>query len=330
MTTKAFPSRNRSGNFPAEDTERKSATAKPLGVRNYGVNRDTLQYAAIAILGSLAIALGAATLPTSPQREEGAGETGTGEGAGGGSSSTTADDSPVNTIDFDIPFLSELLQLLALVLVVAFLWYLYHNRREMVAPMLAILAALLVYLYALPELTPGDKVPEFRFEFRNITSMGESGNGGQPGPTDPSLPSVLIVVVLLLAVGGLVVALMRMRSEDQDESESGEEIEEATAVGRAAGRAADRLEYGTSADNEIYRAWVEMTDLLSVPSQQTKTPGEFASAAIEAGMDPADVNELTELFEEVRYGDREPTSDDEQRAIDTFRRIESTYAEDEP
>lgn len=293
------------------------------------MDRDTLQYIAIALLGSLAIALGAATLPTSPQRDEGAGETGTGEG-GGGTSSPKTGDSTADTIDFEIPFLAELLQLLAIVLVIAFLWYLYHNRREMVPPVVAIIAALLVYLYALPELPSGDRVPEIGLEFENITSMGQSGDGGQPGPTDPSIPSILVLVVIVLAVAGLVVVLLRMRREDAADADSEEAGEDAAAVGRAAGRAADRLEYGTSADNEIYRAWVEMTDLLSVPSQQTKTPGEFASAAIEAGMDSSDVNELTQLFEEVRYGDREPTSDDEQRAIETFRRIESTYAGDEP
>lgn len=298
-------------------------------MRNYGVDRDTLQYAAIAILGSLAIALGAATLPSSsPQTEGGGGGTGTGEG-GGGPPSPETDNAPVDAIDFEIPFLAELLQLLTLVLVVAFLWSLYHNRREMVAPMVAILAGLLVALYAVSKWTPAGEAPEFDVSLDNFRSMGESSGGGQPGTTDPSLPSLLVVVVLVVAVGVLVVLLVRMRREDSDDPEPGDPTEDAAAVGRAAGRAADRLEYAASADNEIYRAWVEMTDLLSVSSQQTKTPGEFASAAIEAGMDPADVTELTRLFEEVRYGDREPTSDDEQRAIDTFRRIESTYAGDE-
>ncbi|MFT4891934.1 MAG: hypothetical protein ACI9YT_002871, partial [Halobacteriales archaeon] len=61
---------------------------------------------------------------------------------------------------------------------------------------------------------------------------------------------------------------------------------------------------------------------------QSSTPGEFATEAIDAGMAPEDVNRLTELFEAVRYGGREPTEKRERTAIETLRRIEDQYADD--
>jgi len=54
------------------------------------------------------------------------------------------------------------------------------------------------------------------------------------------------------------------------------------------------------------------------------TPGEFAEAAIEAGLDEDDVGQPTQLFEEVRYGKRDPESREE-RAIEVFRAIEAAY-----
>lgn len=83
-----------------------------------------------------------------------------------------------------------------------------------------------------------------------------------------------------------------------------------------------------------------MTSLLAVPDPDTATPGEFADAAVAAGLDEADVTELTRLFEDVRYGERdaaaEPIGDSgaadsdgtatrEERAVSVFRAIEAAY-----
>ncbi|MFD1597698.1 DUF4129 domain-containing protein [Halobellus rarus] len=80
----------------------------------------------------------------------------------------------------------------------------------------------------------------------------------------------------------------------------------------------------------MYRAWVEMTAHLDLDRPQSSTPGEFAAAAVDAGMDPDDVDELTRLFEAVRYGDERVTDARADRAVAALRRIESAYAGDEP
>jgi len=100
------------------------------------------------------------------------------------------------------------------------------------------------------------------------------------------------------------------------------------AVGDAAGEAADRIETQADVSNEVYRAWVEMTRHLDVAHPDATTAEEFADAAVDAGMDAADVERLTDLFRDVRYGgaDPETRADD---AVATLRRIEAAYGEDD-
>jgi hypothetical protein len=142
------------------------------------------------------------------------------------------------------------------------------------------------------------------------------------------------VLVVATLVG--VAALVLTGSHDQraDHESDGEEDDpepepstDVRAVGAAAGRAADRIEGGDGFENEVYRAWAAMTEHLAVDRPESSTPAEFATAATAAGMDPADVARLTDLFEAVRYGGREPTAERERAAVETLRRIEATYAD---
>lgn len=146
--------------------------------------------------------------------------------------------------------------------------------------------------------------------------------------TDP-----LVIFLALIGVGLVAIVLVTMRDDfaksgDLDLANHQDAPADQTAIATIAGQAADRLETGTidvEADNEIYRAWLEMTSHLEIASPETSTPGEFAQAAIDAGMEPNDVNALTRLFEDVRYGDQPVTDDRERAAIDVLRRIEQSY-----
>lgn len=68
-----------------------------------------------------------------------------------------------------------------------------------------------------------------------------------------------------------------------------------------------------------------MASRLPAANDRSKTPREFADAAIDAGLDPDDVEDLTDLFRTVRYGDAGATADREARAVETLRRIEERY-----
>ena len=61
--------------------------------------------------------------------------------------------------------------------------------------------------------------------------------------------------------------------------------------------------------NEIERAWWAMVERFGVNQPYTKTPGECAREAINAGGDEDAIHTLTRTFEEVRYGG-EPITDD--------------------
>lgn len=142
-------------------------------------------------------------------------------------------------------------------------------------------------------------------------------------------PWVVVAGVALMVVAVGVVLYRSAWTEDHviPEEDTTDEPPEADAFAAAAGRAADRIEkHNAAVDNAVYGAWVEMTGLLEVDRPDTYTPEEFADAAIGVGLDRDDVGELTELFNEVRYGemDADPRAD---RAVAVLRRIETQYAD---
>jgi hypothetical protein len=166
-------------------------------------------------------------------------------------------------------------------------------------------------------------------------SSGGAGIGGAVASlTVPQLAASLLLLALVGA--GVLAVLVGRRDPGEDDEEDWtvpdrdvdrEADYDLTGVGAAAGAAADRLEADADLSNEVFRAWREMTRHLRVERPESSTPAEFAAAAREAGMDPDDVGELTELFDEVRYGGRDPTDERIRRAREALRRIERTYAE---
>jgi multisubunit Na+/H+ antiporter MnhC subunit len=288
-----------------------------------------------ALAAIAAIALAAATV-RSPLETGGSGGAGGGDGTGSGTGQPPSAE-PVES--GEVPaFLEYLVYVVVALLAIAVVWYLLAHRRDavkMIAIGLLIVAALLGLAYALMAagaVFDAEPPPE---EGEN-ESEGFLEEGGEPGDgdeSDSSLPigPLLAVLALITAifVGGLVLS-----RGDNDGIARGELADanpeprrsDAAAVGSAAGRAADRIDEGTAVDNEIYRAWREMTGLLEVDRPESSTPREFAETAVEAGLEREDVDELTRLFEDVRYGDVETTAEMEERAVSVLRRIETEYA----
>ena len=290
------------------------------------MDRRTLETALLAALAVAAIAAGAATLPTATDVGAGGGGGAPVAGSGGGGLLPTPSEQRGPLVE--LPDLRPLAMVLLLLVVIATVVYVVLFRRELVRMLvglagLVLLLAVLFWLASLVDLDPAGLPAPGGFLF------GEpAGSAGEPTRTT----SPLVVLLAVLLVGGGVLALLVQfgtieppgRRPDEDAPS-----EEATAVGEAAGRAADRIEAAADLDNEIYRAWREMTALLDVAAPDSSTPGEFAATAVGAGMDREDVAELTRLFEDVRYGGDEPTAAAEERSIAILRRIEATYAPDD-
>jgi hypothetical protein len=293
--------------------------------------KDTLTSAATAVLGLLAVGFAAATL-TSTSDSSAAGSGG-GGGGGNGSLIPLPEPDPAEPTTFDVPFVEFILLALVLTLV-ALLVYAAVFERDLFRRVVAVavpfvVAGVLAYLLfvVLGDLSLGTSPGQPGFIGGGSTPGGPPGGGDAGETSSPSLPLGLLAV-LGLALAGVVLVVRRVQGESGEpgvEEVADPDDDRAAAVGRAAGRAADRLEAG-AADNEVYRAWREMTDLLDVEEPETSTPGEFAEAAVDAGLGGEDVHELTRLFEDVRYGDA-PPENYEDRAADVFRRIEAQYAE---
>lgn len=154
---------------------------------------------------------------------------------------------------------------------------------------------------------------------------GEAENGTDTGTHSPY--GTLFFMLSLFVLAGVLLYRVLVPDEPDEDIATGGGVESTgtgDAVGRVAGRAADRIGEA-SFSNAIYEAWHGMTTELDVTDPKTTTTGEFANAAVDAGMDPEDVETLTALFEEVRYGDADVTPQRERRAERTLRRIEETY-----
>ncbi|MFC7240786.1 DUF4129 domain-containing protein [Saliphagus sp. GCM10025317] len=79
----------------------------------------------------------------------------------------------------------------------------------------------------------------------------------------------------------------------------------------------------------IEDAWAALTELVSVRRDRSKTPGEYASAAVDAGFPESAVSTLTETFRQVRYGNYPPTDDRIRRARAAYDRIVATASHED-
>ena len=309
------------------------------------VSQEALRFVVIGLVAMAAIAVGAATITatvdtgdlgggeapqnTQEQQRQGGGG-GAGEGPGNGTGMQRggeANEENAVTYTTCIEPLSAWYGSLAYFGAAAMLVYLVKRRYSFGAAFLGLYAiappVLLGYFLGTDCASVGGP------------GLGNGTVGGAANATQSPVASVDVPPALILGLFGVVLvataAVLFRASGDQQittmEEEAVDEGEGADVMdlAQAAGRAADRLEeHNADVDNEVYRAWWEMTSMLDVPNPDSATPGEFAEAAVDVGLGEEDVAELTRLFEEVRYGKRDPESR-EQLAIDVFRNIEDEY-----
>ncbi len=300
------------------------------------MNTNQLLVVAVVLLSVGGLAIAAATVSTPSSSDPG-----TGPGEATGEHNEGASDAPGSSSGTDSGESRLLVVLGVIVFVVGLLTTLVMFARWL-TPRRAVGFAIVIGVVAVVSLLVlgalMDTVPEMggvQMEPKNGTDGG--GGGGTGGEATSDSPrsgteaTPLLFGIVGLAMVLLAAAVYRYSGTDVDIAleEGTDETDEPSsvqAVGQAAGRAADRLEAESDLENAIYRAWREMTDALDVAQPRTTTPEEFAEIAIEAGMSDEDVRELTRVFEEVRYGNRQPTPEREQRSQEALRRIQRTYA----
>ncbi len=285
------------------------------------VDRHTVTVVVIAVISVLAIGLAAATVAETVQP---------GAGGDGGYDGGLID----VTLPEDGGGVPAGVARIVLVLlgggVVGILAYLRSNGNktaEIVAYLLGF--AVLVFLFV--------QVVALLFDLGDLPLFGSGlpGFGESAGETATTAVSTMVVLLGIFGLLILGVAIAFRQSDEPNQAETEPDSQQSTdqpqieAVGQIAGRAADRIEQREPRDevidNEVYRAWEEMTERLDPPDDESTTPREFARAAAQTGLSDEDVTELTELFEDVRYGGYSPTTEREERAVDVLRRIERSY-----
>jgi hypothetical protein len=317
------------------------------------VDRRTLVTAALALLAVLALGVAAATLDsaTTTTASGGLGAGTSPDDAGLGEDSDGAVDlggeEPSGEARLRVSVCVEFLtrpgvQLALLGGVALFLGAMYRTTRSWLISGLFVAAALfplgVLYLGLIScgstptEIAVG--AAESAAENTSLLPSGGGAAGANAAGEAVSAPTVLVGLLLVVAILGSVLLLFVSTGDDDDDL--AEEPPEPPAperrreVGARAGEAADRLESDADLENEVYRAWREMTSALAVEHPRSTTPAEFAAAAVDAGMTRADVTTLTEVFEAVRYGDEPATPEREREAVAALRRIEDAYAGERP
>ncbi|GAA0514648.1 protein of unknown function [Halorubrum aquaticum] len=313
------------------------------------MKRETLSTALLALLAVVALGVAAATLDSAVAVDGGGGFSGGVEG-GAGPTDDPGEISPSETPGGPTmlalppvcyPVLRQLPALLLLAgALIAIGAFAYRDTGSRFAA--AVVAGTVgfpvgVIWYGLSSCRDPESVGELDLGLAGeedglLPAGGGGGAGLGSGSGSVSTPEAAFVAVVLIAI--LVSLLVLVAAAGDDEDESGRSVPaepdpdpadpDLAAVARTAGEAADRIE-GDAGDNEVYRAWREMTEALEIDRPASATPGEFATAAVEAGVDEEPVSELTDVFERVRYGGADPTDDRERRAAAALRRIEDEH-----
>ncbi len=242
------------------------------------------------------------------------------EGEGGGTSAID--------LVFCFPFLQQPVTILGIIggmVGILYLTYLRFNLATslLVGSFLIPVTMLLYFFFTNCPPTNGGGGPGFG----GYEALEQSREGIDAVPAiPPSVAAVFLAGMMIVAV--VLLFSMTSREETFEPPEEPELEPDAADFARAAGRAAERIEEANVAvDNAVYQAWLEMTGLLSLDNPKSLAPQEFAEAAIEVGLAADDVYELTDLFNEVRYGGKDAETREE-RAIATLRNIEKTYQEE--
>lgn len=166
-----------------------------------------------------------------------------------------------------------------------------------------------------PDNPPGEEPEPQDGDAAASQSQSESAQSTTPAPAESSwrqLLDYLLPALVLLAILGaayykrdwLRARLDALLGTDPDTGNTGEPT--ALSV--------------RSPGNEVERLWLEMVSRADPPTDPSLTPRERAEAVARAGLKRDAVEDLTGLYESVRYGDRPVTNDLVDEASGHYRR----------
>lgn len=311
------------------------------------MRRDRLRAAVVVVLGVLAISAAAATMQGSSGVSIGQGQAadtsggsgqGRGQGMGSGRRSGMESENPYPNLTLPSSWLTWGLRFVfggGLLFLVAYVGYQYYRdgwegirhilrqSRDVLLGAGLVLALGLFYLLIL-SLSGGGAhgaplmQPSPGGTGTSSTEVATNATGGVP-PVALAALALVAVIVLMLAVR----ALLSGSSTGSEVVEAVEADEEEPDVARAEPDPVTGHSFtDVDAENAVYRAWRRLTELVGA-DRETTTPGEVAREAEREGLDRSAVRTVTDAFEEVRYGHRDPDGDREARATSALDRLDS-------
>jgi hypothetical protein len=197
---------------------------------------------------------------------------------------------------------------------------------------LALIFLLFFWIYsdeqALPTTTPVVTAPE-PFATREMESeepLPEEEVWEEVDPFTPPSPWVILAasfgVALMLVTLMASVSWYLWLSRRPVAPPTGALAEE---LAREAQSAVDALRSGAAFQDVVIRCYWDMSQVLSesrgIERKEVMTSGEFESYLVAMGLPQEPVSSLTRLFEEVRYGTKQPDSEEGERAIASLTAI---------
>jgi hypothetical protein len=221
----------------------------------------------------------------------------------------------------------RVLMIFAWVFLPLYIIYLFKSKeaRRRLLRDLAIFLPIILLLYILSSnMEPREREEEASPEFGGQPAEVGEAEVGAPMPefTEPP-PWVTTVTSLVLAAGitlsavGVVYFVWRRNPRQP--------MEPLLAMEREAQAAIDAIEAGGDLREVIIRCYYQMIDALNeyrnIQRGRDMTPHEFELYLERRGMPRGPVHDLTQLFEQVRYGARKPGLEEERTAITSLTAI---------
>jgi len=302
------------------------------------MNADRLRPALVVVLGVLAISAAAASMDGPPQTETVGSGSGDGSGAGDANSgerrATTAETDGFDVWNWLQPVLATLFGGGALVYLFFAVREMWANgidgvRQVVVHAITTIVPAGLAYLILFSaQVRQWVQSPGSRSSTAAPAAVSEGGGSAAPDAVDTAsqTPTVLLLVGALVALVIVAVILFRLLDGDETDRSVGtansvdadeQDVQRSTAVDTPTAVA------DADATNDVYRVWRDFASAVDGVDLRTHTPTEIADRASERGFDQQAVRTITDLFEEVRYGQHPPTSERESRARSALDRVRS-------
>ncbi len=129
--------------------------------------------------------------------------------------------------------------------------------------------------------------------------------------------SDVVFALLLASLLGYVICLVRRRHHSSTQP--------LTELAGVAQNAINMFQAGGDFKNTVMRCYVEMSQALEerrgIRRQETMTPREFETYLSNVGLPHKPIQQLTRIFEEVRYGTKTPSKDEERQAIASLAAI---------